>query len=465
LTITTSQNAATFPGNGTQTVFDFDFIAGDPSYVTVTTVVGGVSTVLVPSAYTLDINPALPGSIWGVGGSVTYPLTGSPLAVGSTLTVERTVPELQTVSLSNQGSQTPQSTEMGLDLLEMQIQQASTANAYAFTAPITDSSPPLPAPPASARANQGAIFDGAGNLTAGALPSSGVISTAMQPVVDAATLALGRTAFGLGALAVENFGAGLGSDGAGNARVNQTVTVDASNEAVTAAFAWNLRVASAAITYTSPAGSTLWNGFTVSFDALGGAITLAIASNDSFAGQASGAPFAIAEGSAAVVTCDGETNATWYVRVSSAGSVGTAASPGDVKMTAANTVPAGWLQNNGQAVSRTTFAALFDAIGTSYGSGDGSTTFNVPNDQGYFWRSWNGTGSGIDPSRTFGSVQADAMQTHQHNVAAGSNSELSAGADNVPTVFGGPLATTGNTGRTASETRPSNIAYLSVIKY
>ena len=42
-------------------------------------------------------------------------------------------------------------------------------------------------------------------------------------------------------------------------------------------------------------------------------------------------------------------------------------------------VPAGWLQCNGAAVSRTTYAALFAKIGTKYGSGDGSKTFNLPN--------------------------------------------------------------------------------------
>ena len=42
-------------------------------------------------------------------------------------------------------------------------------------------------------------------------------------------------------------------------------------------------------------------------------------------------------------------------------------------------VPAGWLQCNGAAVSRTTYAALFAKIGTKYGYGDGSKTFNLPN--------------------------------------------------------------------------------------
>ena len=48
-------------------------------------------------------------------------------------------------------------------------------------------------------------------------------------------------------------------------------------------------------------------------------------------------------------------------------------------ISAFHTVPKGWLQCNGAAVSRTTYAALFAVIGTKYGSGDGSTTFNLPN--------------------------------------------------------------------------------------
>lgn len=47
-----------------------------------------------------------------------------------------------------------------------------------------------------------------------------------------------------------------------------------------------------------------------------------------------------------------------------------------------STAPAGWLLCYGQAVSRTTYAALFAAIGTAHGTGDGSTTFNVPDLRG-----------------------------------------------------------------------------------
>lgn len=52
---------------------------------------------------------------------------------------------------------------------------------------------------------------------------------------------------------------------------------------------------------------------------------------------------------------------------------------GCVQAFAGQTTPAGWLLCDGSAISRVTYAKLFSVIGTAYGSGDGSTTFNVPN--------------------------------------------------------------------------------------
>ena len=65
-------------------------------------------------------------------------------------------------------------------------------------------------------------------------------------------------------------------------------------------------------------------------------------------------------------------------------------------------------------VSRTTNSVLFALIGTTYGSGDGSTTFNVPaiNDD-RFIRGWGSSG-GLDPGRTFGSSQNSDIGNHSH---------------------------------------------------
>jgi microcystin-dependent protein len=60
------------------------------------------------------------------------------------------------------------------------------------------------------------------------------------------------------------------------------------------------------------------------------------------------------------------------------------------------TPPSGWLERNGAAISRTTYADLFQVIGCMYGKGDGSTTFNLPDDRGLFIRAWD-HGAGNDP--------------------------------------------------------------------
>ena len=88
--------------------------------------------------------------------------------------------------------------------------------------------------------------------------------------------------------------------------------------------------------------------------------------------------------------------------------------PGDVKMVATSAPPPGWLKANGANVSRTQYARLFSAIGTTYGNGDGSTTFALPDLRGQFVRGWD-DGKGVDDGRSFGSIQSDAFKSHNHS--------------------------------------------------
>lgn len=74
--------------------------------------------------------------------------------------------------------------------------------------------------------------------------------------------------------------------------------------------------------------------------------------------------------------------------------------------------PAGWLWANGAAVSRTTYATLWSAMG-SPNTGDGSTTFTLPDLRGEFLRGWD-NGRGVDAGRVLGSAQAAAMLNHTH---------------------------------------------------
>ena len=82
-----------------------------------------------------------------------------------------------------------------------------------------------------------------------------------------------------------------------------------------------------------------------------------------------------------------------------------AAPVGSVYTFAGATVPTGWLKCNGALLSRTTYAALFAVIGTTYGAGDGSTTFALPDLRGEFVRGVD-DGRGVDAGRTLGSAQA-----------------------------------------------------------
>lgn len=163
--------------------------------------------------------------------------------------------------------------------------------------------------------------------------------------------------------------------------------------------------------------------------------------------------------------------------------------------------PAGYLFANGQAVSRTTFAALWAAVSGGnnlaategaktagqYGPGDGSTTFTLPNlysgtsDGGYFIRP-------VSSGRSIGSVQTDsvgphlhpasfdgdAVPPHQHTYTGvtGGGNALGNGVQGAPTSLStgnaggftptGTVTVSNNTGTT--ETRPKNIAYPVLIK-
>lgn len=110
---------------------------------------------------------------------------------------------------------------------------------------------------------------------------------------------------------------------------------------------------------------------------------------------------------------------------------------------AGSTAPGGWVLCDGRAISRTDFAALYDVIGTTYGSGNGSTTFNVPdirgrvvagadNMGGTAANRLTSTGLGTTASRgAVGGTQTHTLTTAQmpqHNHGAGSLATGSSGS-------------------------------------
>lgn len=91
---------------------------------------------------------------------------------------------------------------------------------------------------------------------------------------------------------------------------------------------------------------------------------------------------------------------------------------GTVMPFAGASAPSGYLLCNGAAVNRTAYAALFSVIGTSYGSGDGSTTFNVPDLRETTPVGIGTRGSGVTRHDTYtlGQFKDDQFQQHSHNV-------------------------------------------------
>mgnify|MGYP003140015381 CR=1 FL=1 len=171
---------------------------------------------------------------------------------------------------------------------------------------------------------------------------------------------------------------------------------------------------------------------------------------------------------------------------------------GAVFCIAVASVPSGYLECNGAAVSRTTYAALFAVIGTQYGSGNGSSTFNIPDLRGEFIRGFD-NGRGVDSGRSVASSQSHQHPQHDHAVSASSSSSVSDPGHTHTANYGqGNLVSSGgafglrnsgtanrinsnNTGisvststsisqsqrggtSNSSETRPRNIAMMYVIK-
>jgi hypothetical protein len=330
-TVTSAQSSVVIGGNGSITNFTFPFIGVASNDITVIyTDANGNQTTLTPNTqYTIVVNAPLPGAIWGLGGSVTYPLVGSPIASGTTITIARTLPYLQTVS-SNQGQAFPTAVEAALDLLSMQIQQLDALFGRGIAIPVSDSCGSLgPLPAAAQRANQLLGFDSTGcNPIAVSTLPSGTVSSAMQPVVNAGSLSLGRAAFGLGSFATENLnggtcggasiqddGSGGGTNGVGWARVVLGTVGDATNQSVTCAFHLTQRAATGAITYTLPrASTTLFNGFGFWIYALpsGGPVTVTPNASDNFVGLSSGTSLTLQPGTWLWLTTNAASSATWY---------------------------------------------------------------------------------------------------------------------------------------------------------
>ena len=148
---------------------------------------------------------------------------------------------------------------------------------------------------------------------------------------------------------------------------------------------------------------------------------------------------------------------------------------GAVFYMANSVVPYGYLEANGQAVSRTTYADLWQYLG-SPNTGDGSTTFNVPDLRGEFVRGWD-HGRGIDTNRELRTVQYSQNLEHNHAIpgddqlafADGYGGWTASSRGTFPydarSSYGGGGTIWNTTTEGGGESRPRNVALMPIIKW
>jgi hypothetical protein len=284
----------------------------------------GVSTVISfgpgSSQYQLSLNAAISPSPTPVGGIVSYNPLGAPIPTGSTLTIQRVLPENQLTSFSGQGTLWPTVVESTLDYITMVSQQLQNLFGNFFQAPSTD---PVglnyTAPAAAQRASQALGFDGSGNLTTFTVLPAGTVSSAMAPVVNAASIPIARTALGLGAMATEGIGAGLQDDGANNARVIFTTNAFGISTAITSANYLQKLKLTGPLTLTLPRANTFWNGFGFWVEVLStssGPVTIAINAADQIEANPSGASLIVPPGANFFIATNAAASGVWWTEIS-----------------------------------------------------------------------------------------------------------------------------------------------------
>lgn len=372
----TVRRAGPYVGNGVTTSFPFEFkvFADEEVYVVLADLDSGAESVLVlTSDYTVSLNPDQDAS---PGGSVVYAPSGVPMAATHSLTITSNVPQSQTLDLTNGGGFFPSVINSALDRVVILVQQLSEQLARAVKVSISSSISPEDYL-TQTQQNAATASSAASTATSAAASVVGVVDEA-EDARDAAQKW---------------------------ATEDEDVQVDDGvNPPGYSAYHWAQKAEQSVI------GS---DAASVSFDPAG--------------------DIAATNVQDAIEELDSEKAASSHSHVIGDVTDLVSLMPGALLDFAGTSAPAGTLLCNGANVSRATYAALFTAIGVTWGAGDGSTTFTLPD-----FRRRVAVGSGGSGSGTLGNavgnvggaetvtLTATEMPTHTHTVTDPGHTHASA---------------------------------------
>jgi len=377
MTVVTTTTSVSYTGNSSATTFAYAFpIPVEDGVVVKTEVIAtGVQTTLTDSQYSIT-GIGEPG-----GGVVTYPLVGSPLASTHKIIISRVLPLLQETDLTNQDGFYPEVIESALDYLTMLTQQIAT-----------------PGEGATYLEEVAGEWDADSKKIVNLAAPTSANDAARKADVDAAVIANGNVP----APILSEVGYTLQATGVGT-------------------FDWQVGAAVADGSITNAKLADM-DTSTIKARFGGDGVPLDASLSDVFdymAGDTKGMIYIcvgtgwqnLTPGTEGQVLTMGASSAiTWATPA-------TATPSGAVMAFAMNSPPTGWLKCDGSAVSRATYSALFSAIGTTFGVGNGSTTFNLPDLRAEWVRGWDDSRS-VDTGRVFGSTQAEMIGPHNHGASS-----------------------------------------------
>jgi len=417
--ITSTLSSVTYEGNGATTIFPFNFKILNSNYLVVekTLTDKSIETLISSTDYTVSFNES--------NGIITLI---APLLVDEILLIRRVVPVLQLTDYQNQGAFFAETHENSFDMLTMQNQQQEDVINHSLRFPLNETvtKNQYTLPDSETRKGKYLTWNEAGDIEAQASPSNyynetKVLRDESQTLRnDIATIYSDTEAIRDETETLKNQTSQLKDDT--QVLKNDTAVIKTETQAIKDSI-------------TSVQMEDVNN---------------AIASHRN----------------ETVETAHPDINTainTIQTQIQNAVATGT------IIAFSTSLAPTGFLNCDGSTVSRTTFANLFAIIGTTYGAGDGSTTFNVPNATDRALMSFGTT--------PIGTIQEDAFQGHFHNVSA--SSDYTAAIQNYlanATAVGQHIlseetvkeAKTDNINgipRVSNETRPKNIRVNFCIKY